>query len=194
MAAEEDGPLEVGEDEVMEVTDDDVTLLDSSPPVGGSAPEPEPVAAPPVDPMGELRSALSFDEPAPAAPAPPAAAPAPVPPAPAAAPFAVTGVELGRAIDANKKVAAPTTEFAPGDTIYAVVASTGKSSAVTIKARWTYGDEAQLVTEQSESVAPTGPANTEFHIARPSGWPAGTYKVEITVDGAAVGTKTFTVK
>ena len=131
---------------------------------------------------------------APAAPAPPAAAPAPVPPAPAAAPFAVTGVELGRAIDANKKVAAPTTEFAPGDTIYAVVASTGKSSAVTIKARWTYGDEAQLVTEQSESVAPTGPANTEFHIARPSGWPAGTYKVEITVDGAAVGTKTFTVK
>lgn len=131
---------------------------------------------------------------APVAPAPPAAAPAPAAVEPAPAPFSVTGIELGRAIDADKKVAAATTKFAPNDTIYAVVASTGKSSAVTIKARWTYGDEGQLVTEQSESVAPTGPANTEFHIARPSGWPTGTYKVEIAVDGKPAGSKTFTVE
>lgn len=131
---------------------------------------------------------------APVAQAPPAAAPAPAAVAPTAAPFSVTGIELGRAIDAARKVSSATTEFAPSDTIYVVVASTGKSSAVTIKARWTYGDEGQLVTEQSENVAPTGPANTEFHIARPSGWPAGTYKVEISVDGAPAGSRTFTVK
>jgi hypothetical protein len=126
--------------------------------------------------------------------APPAAAPAPAAVAPAAAPFAVTGIELGRAIDADKKVASATTKFAPNDTIYAVVASTGKSDAVTIKARWTYGADGQLVTEQSENVAPTGPASTEFHIVRPSGWPTGSYEVAITVDGKPAGSSTFTVE
>ncbi len=146
----------------------------SEPPAPPAAPPPAPNAAPAPPPT-----------------APPAAA---APAAVAPAPFAVTGIELGRAIDDGKKIASPTTEFAPGDTIHVVVASSGKSNAVTIKARWTYGDDGQLVTEQSENVAPTGPANTEFHISRPSGWPAGTYKVEISVDGAPAGSKTFTVK
>ena len=73
-AAEEDGPLEVGEDEVMEVTDDDVTLLDSSPPLATPMPaEPAPhrsfdaekplTAAPQAaDLFGDLRSSLSLDE------------------------------------------------------------------------------------------------------------------------------------
>jgi len=138
--------------------------------------------------------------PPPAPPAAPATAPVAVPPppppavAPAALPFAVVAVDLGRGIDANKKITAPTTEFAVNDTIYASVGSIGKSDAVTITARWTYGDDGQLVTEQTENVAPTGPANTEFHIARPSGWPTGTYKVEITANGAPAGTKSFVVK
>ena len=77
VAAEEDGPLEVAEDEVMEVTDDDVTLLDSTPPVATPMPalapakpfmSERPLTAPPEeDPLGSLRSSLSFDEPAPVA-------------------------------------------------------------------------------------------------------------------------------
>ena len=63
VAAEEDGPLEVAEDEVMEVTDDDVTLLDSSAPL--AAPLPALAPAPAEDPLGALRSSLSFDEPEP---------------------------------------------------------------------------------------------------------------------------------
>ena len=38
VAAEEEAPLEIAEDEVMEVTDDDVTLLDSSPPASTPLP------------------------------------------------------------------------------------------------------------------------------------------------------------
>ncbi len=34
---------------------------------------------------------------------------------------------------------------------------------------------------------------TEFHIAKPSGWPAGDYKVVVTVDGQPSQTQTFTV-
>ena len=119
-------------------------------------------------------------------PAPPAAAPAP---APAPAPFRVSGVDVGNAIGADKRVTAPSATLAAGDTIYASVASTGAASSVKLTARWTYGDEGQVVSEENQTIAPTGPAYSEFHISKPDGWPAGTYKVEILADGAPVASK-----
>ena len=125
-------------------------------------------------------------------PPPPAAAPAPTA-APAPAPFRVGTVDVGNAIGADKRVTTPSTTLAPGDTIYASVATTGAAPSVTLVARWTYGD-GQIVTEQNQLIAPTGPANSEFHISKPDGWPVGSYKVEILADGAPVASKTFEVK
>ena len=51
-----------------------------------------------------------------------------------------------------------------------------------------------LVSESQETIAPTGPAVTEFHVSKAKGWPAGKYKVEISVDGAPAGTQDFEVK
>ncbi len=116
--------------------------------------------------------------------------------APAAAPaaeFSVSGLELGRGVGADKRITSPVTTFKPRDTIYVSVATTGAAPNKTIAARWTFED-GQVVDEGSETIAPTGPAATEFHIAKPSGWPAGKYKVEISVDGAAAGSKDFEVK
>lgn len=118
---------------------------------------------------------------------------APTPPVAAVAPFRVTAVALGNAIDAGKNVSAPTEVFAAGDTVYAVVASDGSSPSVTLAAKWTYED-GQLVNETVQTIAPTGPAATEFHIAKPDGWPAGKYKVEITANGALAGSKEFEVR
>ena len=127
-------------------------------------------------------------------PPPPAAAPAPTPvPPPAPAPFRVGSVDVGNAIGADKRVAVPSTTLAPGDTIYASVASTGAAPSVTLVARWTYG-EGQLVSEQNQLIAPTGPASSEFHISKPDGWPVGTYKVEILANGTSVASKGFEVK
>lgn len=119
------------------------------------------------------------------------AAAAPAPAAPEA--FAVSEVTLGKAIGADKKVASPTTTFGPKDTIYASVATTGSAPSKTLTAKWTFQD-GQTVKEGSETIAPTGPAVTEFHIDKKSGWPAGKYKVEIAVDGAPATTKEFEVK
>jgi hypothetical protein len=125
---------------------------------------------------------------------PPAIAPAPAPaPPPAPAPFRVSSVDVGNAIGADKRVTVPSATLAPGDTIYASVASTGAAPSVTLVARWTYGD-GQLVNEQSQQIAPTGPSSSEFHISKPDGWPAGTYKVEILADGTSVASKNFEVK
>ncbi|HXJ34246.1 MAG TPA: hypothetical protein VMS22_09430 [Candidatus Eisenbacteria bacterium] len=126
----------------------------------------------------------------PAAPPPQAAAPPPAPLAPV--PFRVVTVDLGKAVGTDKKVAQPTTTFATTDTIYASIVSEGAAPSVALTARWTYED-GQLVNESSQAIAPTGPSATEFHIAKPSGWPTGKYKVEISANGAVVSTKDFVV-
>jgi hypothetical protein len=125
-----------------------------------------------------------------APPPPEAAAPAPEPAPPA---FAVQGIELGKSIDADKKVTAPSTTFGRRDTIYASVATEGAAPSKTVSAKWTF-QGGQVVKEQSESIAPTGPAATEFHISKKGPWPVGKYKVEVSVDGAAAGSKDFEIK
>jgi hypothetical protein len=117
---------------------------------------------------------------------------APAPPPAAAAPFKVATVDVGKQIGADKRVTAPTTSFASGDTIYASVTTVGSAPSVALKARWTYQD-GQLVDESTQTIAPQGPAVTEFHVSKPSGWPAGKYKVEITADGAVAATRDFEV-
>jgi hypothetical protein len=44
-----------------------------------------------------------------------------------------------------------------------------------------------------QTIMPTGPATTEFHVSKPGGWPAGEYQVEVFLDDKTVGKKTFTV-
>lgn len=129
--------------------------------------------------------------PPPRATAPPPAAPATPPPA--APVVAVTTLELGNQIGADKRVTQPGTSFAPKDTIYVTVLTTGSAPSATLTAKWTYQD-GQVVNESTQTIAPTGPAATEFHIAKPDGWPAGTYKVEVSLNGRSTGTKEFEVK
>ena len=136
--------------------------------------------------------------PAPRATAPPAAPMTPPPaapttPPPAAAAVTVSAVELGNQIGADKRVTQQMTSFAPKDTIYATVVTNGSAPSATLTAKWTYQD-GQVVDESTQTIAPTGPAATEFHIAKPDGWPAGTYKVEVSLNGRSTGTKEFEVK
>ena len=53
-----------------------------------------------------------------------------------------------------------------------------------LHAKWTFGDAGKVVNEEDLTIAPTGPANTAFHISKKTPWPAGKYKVEISADGA----------
>ena len=135
------------------------------------------------------------EEAAPAPAAPPVAAPAPAPtaPPPAPAPVAVASVDLGNAVGPDQKVTTPSTTFAPTDTIYAAVSTTGSAANAVLNAKWSYQD-GQTVNESSQTIAPNGAAVTTFHISKPDGWPAGNYKVEISLDGSPVSSKDFSVK
>jgi hypothetical protein len=138
--------------------------------------------------------------PAPAADAtPPPAATEPAPAmttgAPTAAPVKVVACKLGNAIGADKSVATEVDTFAKTDTIYAAVGTSGSGTGK-LTAKWSFvarsGAE-KPVSEDTQSIAPTGDATTEFHISKPDGWPAGDYKIEVLLDGVSVATKSFRV-
>jgi hypothetical protein len=42
-------------------------------------------------------------------------------------------------------------------------------------------------------IAPDGAAQSEFHVSKPDGWSAGSYEVEILVDGIPSGRRDFSV-
>jgi hypothetical protein len=121
----------------------------------------------------------------------PGASPAPGAP-PAAGSVKVTDVDLGRSLGADKRVADKTDSFKPNETVYLSVTTEGSAPSATLKARWTYEGD-QLVQESSQTIAPTGAAVTEFHVAKPDGWPKGSYKVEVFLNGNPVETESFKV-
>lgn len=120
----------------------------------------------------------------------PMPAPVETAPAPAATPATVTSVDLGNAVGADNKVTTASTSFAKADTIHASVATDG--AAGKLNAKWTYQD-GQTVDSQDKDVA-AGMQVTDFSISKPDGWPAGKYKVEISLDGAVVQSRDFEVK
>ena len=107
--------------------------------------------------------------------------------------FRVQAVDVGKAIGADKKLKTSLVTFGRRDTIYAVVTSVGVTPKVTMVAKWIDAKGKALIAD-SQTVATTGPAATEFHVYHMKGWPAGKYKVELLANGAPVGTKTFNVK
>ncbi len=139
------------------------------------------------------------EEPAPMPPVasePAATAPAPMPAAAATA--SVTGVDLGNAVGADMRVAAPMGTFAPKDTIYAAVMTATSDPAASVAgklgAKWTHVDSNQVVHEDSKDLTFAGDGVTDFQISKPDGWPTGKYKVEIMLDGNVVQTREFEVR
>ncbi|OOG59397.1 hypothetical protein [Rhodanobacter sp. C03] len=118
------------------------------------------------------------------------------PPASAAsAPLSVANVTLGNAVNTAHQVTQPSNRFAPGDkTIYASVATAGRSGGATLNAKWSYlGGQGQLISSISQAIATDGPAVTTFMVQNPDLWPEGKYKVEISLDGKPVSTQDFEI-
>ena len=105
----------------------------------------------------------------------------------------VTDVSLGRAIGGDKAITDGTDKFRPNDTIYASVATDGAAPNAAIRAKWTFED-GQTVDDSTRTIAPGGRERTEFHIAKPNGWPVGKYKLEVFLNNQSAETKTFEVQ
>jgi hypothetical protein len=104
---------------------------------------------------------------------------------------AVTDIDIGRDLKPDLTIGDKTGSLHATDVVYASVATTGAGHA-TLKARWTFEGN-QLVAEDAQEIAPTGPARTEFHVSKPTGLASGHYTLEVTLNGTPVGTKTFEI-
>lgn len=122
------------------------------------------------------------------APAPvvtePAPAPAPVEPAPA--PVSATSVTVGNTAAADKSVAAVSTFGVKDKIIVSVKTDAATAANAAIDAKLTYQD-GQVAGQQTTNVKAedAGTTNVEFTKATP--WPAGKYKVDVTVNGQPAG-------
>jgi hypothetical protein len=105
----------------------------------------------------------------------------------------VTDVTLGRSVGEDKAITDRTETFRASDTIYASIATDGSANSATLRARWTFED-GQVVDESTRTIAPNNRERTEFHIAKPTGWPAGKYKLEVFLDNQPAETKNFEVR
>jgi hypothetical protein len=114
-------------------------------------------------------------------------------PAPASSGLEFRELRLGKAINADKSVSIDVGTFAPSDTLYASVTTSGNSASSSIRALWTYQD-GQVVSDDTQTISGTGSNMTEFHISKPDGFPVGAYKLEIFIDGRSAMNRSFDVR
>jgi hypothetical protein len=114
-------------------------------------------------------------------------------PAPPSKDLEIAAVMIGKRIGQNNLITEPTFQFAPQDTVYVSVGTTGVPDSATLAAVWHF-QSGKMVDSTARTIQPKGPENTEFHVANPKGWPVGTYKVTIYADGDSVDARTFAVR
>jgi hypothetical protein len=114
-------------------------------------------------------------------------------PAPPSNELQIAAVMIGKRIGQNNLITEPTFQFAPQDTVYVSVGTTGAPDSANLTAVWHF-QSGKLVDSASRTIQPEGPTNTEFHVSNPKGWPVGTYKVTIYADGDSVDARTFAVR
>ena len=114
-------------------------------------------------------------------------------PAPVSKELDIASVMIGKRIGENNLVIEPTFQFAPTDTVYVSVSTTGVPDSAVLTALWQF-QTGKTVDSAARTIQPKGAENTEFHVANPKGWPVGTYKVTIYADGDSVDARTFAVK
>lgn len=107
--------------------------------------------------------------------------------------LSVIDIDMGRHVDAERKISDKTDDFAPTDTIYGSVHTSGTARNGAVTGRWTFQDST-VIDEKTDPVTTQGDARTVFFIHKPGGLPKGTYTLHVIIDGKEVRTKDVTVK
>lgn len=105
----------------------------------------------------------------------------------------VAAVMIGKRIGPNNLITEPTFQFAPGDTVYLSVSTTGVPDSATLSTKWRF-QTGEVVDSSGKTIQPEGEDVTEFHVSSDKGWRAGTYSVTLYADGDSVDSKAYVVK
>lgn len=115
----------------------------------------------------------------------------------AGAAVGVKSIELGSAVNADtRQVTAPATTFAPADTIYATVTTTGPGldgDEVRMDADWVDQD-GQVVFHSGHRGLAGASLPDLLSASKPEGFKPGKYTLQIKLNGAPAASKEFTVR
>lgn len=104
----------------------------------------------------------------------------------------VSNVMIGKRIGTGNHVTEPTFQFAPADTVYLSVGTTGSTGADHLTAAWR--SQTGEVVQQSSEPIPAAGQNAAFQWSQPKGMKPGTYKVVVFLGNDSADTKVFVVK
>jgi len=106
-------------------------------------------------------------------------------------PLKVSTLQLGRSLNPDNSVGTHTTRFKPDDTVYVSILS-DEPGYGTITVQWFL--HGQRISEATREVSYTRAAATEFHLQNSGGFPVGSYRVDVLVNGTVVGSREFRVE
>jgi hypothetical protein len=104
----------------------------------------------------------------------------------------ISNVMIGKRIGAGKHVTEPTFQFAPADTVFVSVGTSGSTGADHLTAAWR--SQTGEVVQQSSEPIPAAGQNAAFQWSQPKGMKPGTYKVVVFLGNDSADTKVFVVK
>lgn len=107
--------------------------------------------------------------------------------------LSVIDVDMGRHIAADSTISDKTDTFAPADTVYASVHTSGTAQNGAVIGRWTFED-GSVVDEKTNNVTTSGDARTVFRLGKSGNLSRGRYTLHVIVDGKEVRSKDITVK
>lgn len=106
-------------------------------------------------------------------------------------PLKVSTLQLGRSLNPDNSVGNHTTRFKPDDTVYVSILS-DEPGYGTITVRWLL--HGQRISEAAREVSYTRAAATEFHLQNSGGFPVGSYRVDVLINGQPAGSREFRVE
>jgi len=111
----------------------------------------------------------------------------------ASGPQRIANLMIGKRLGPQNRIAEPTFQFQPQDTVYVSMGIEGARAEGKLAARW-LAQTGKTVDSTAQPIAPGDSANKEFHLSQPSGWKPGNYLVTVYLNGDSVEAKTFAVR
>jgi hypothetical protein len=111
----------------------------------------------------------------------------------ATGPQRVANVMIGKRLGPQNRIAEPTFQFGPQDTVYVSMGVQGTPAEGRLAARW-LAQTGKTIDSTAQPIAAGDSGNKEFHLAQPKGWQPGTYLVTIYLNGDSADAKTFAVR
>ena len=107
----------------------------------------------------------------------------------------VANVMIGKRLGSENRIAEPTFQFGPQDTVFISMGVQGAPADGQLSARW-LGQNGKVLDSTSQAISAGAKGNKEFHLSQPQpkGWQPGTYLITLYLDGDSVDSKTFAVR